>query len=64
MNSAIRIDAVIGNIASASPAKKSTVNTRRRIKDDISRSNHTPVIGLKRAIGIGSRRNCIDSHSA
>ncbi|SVA37336.1 uncharacterized protein METZ01_LOCUS90190 [marine metagenome] len=28
MNSAIRIDAVIGNIASASPAKKSTVNTR------------------------------------
>ena len=42
MNSAIRIDAVIGNIASASPAKKSTVN------DLGEASNATPALGIDR----------------
>jgi len=64
MNSAKRIDTVIGDIAKAKPPKKSTVNTRWRITDDISISPHVPVAGLKRAMGIGNRRNCIASHSA
>jgi hypothetical protein len=64
MNSAKRIDTVIGDIASAKPPKKSAVNTKWRITAVISISRHVPVAGLKRAMGIGNRRNCIDSHSA
>ena len=64
MNSAKCIDTVIGDIARAKPATKSTDSTTWRITADISISRHTSVAGLKRAMGIGNRRNCYDSHSA